>query len=154
MEKVIFSEDLLDSFQKDVKRKYPRKAFGYFLSDAVGGNPTEYIIFQNDIRNDMKNDFEKYGDYYKRNEDAGFLSTPEEIYKIHKTIQKEGKYIVGVFHSHQRHPAIFSTVDVDLHPSINLWHLIISLRNFDYPEIKIFSLKSGSVRELLLSKKV
>ena len=49
-------------------------------------------------------------------------------------------YVVGIFHSHQRHPAIFSSVDVDLHPSINLWHLIILLRKFDYPEIKVFLL--------------
>lgn len=53
-----------------------------------------------------------------------------------------------MFHSHQRHPAIFSKVDVDLHPSNNIWHLIISLRNIEYPEIKVFSLKNSKVKEL------
>lgn len=152
MEQVKISNNLLEKFQEDVKNRYPRKSFGYFVSNELDGNPIDYIIFENDIRNDMKSDFEQYGDYYKRNEDAGFLTTPEEMYHIHKFLRENKKYIVGVFHSHKRHPAIFSTVDVDLHPSINLWHLIISLRNFDYPDIKIFSLKSSRVKEMLLLK--
>ena len=154
MEQIKIKAEVLNKFQIEVKRRYPKKAFGYFISDKPSGDPMDYIVFQDDIRNDMKDDFEKYGNYYKRNEDAGFLTTPEEMYKIHKMLKEKNMYVVGVFHSHQRHPAIFSSVDVDLHPSINLWHLIISLRNFDYPEIKVFSLKSGKIREILILKEV
>lgn len=147
-DKLIFSEDLLNKFINQVKNKYPKKSFGYFLSDQDKGQPDSYIIFNDDVRNEMKDEFEQYGNYYKRNQDAGFLTSQEEMYKVHKMISSEGKYIVGVFHSHQRHPAIFSKVDVDLHPSNKLWHLIISLRNFDYPETKVFSLDDGRVRQI------
>lgn len=67
-------------------------------------------------------------------------------------IKNKNKYIVGVFHSHQRHPAIFSTVDVDLHPSPNLWHLIISLRNKEEPQIKAFMLQENIPVELDIIK--
>lgn len=147
-DKLIFSKDLLNRFIDQVKNKYPKKSFGYFLSNEEGGQPDSYIIFKDDVRNEMKDEFEQYGNYYKRNQDAGFLTSQEEMYKVHKKISNEGKYIVGVFHSHQRHPAIFSKVDVDLHPSNKLWHLIISLRNFDYPEPKVFSLKEGRVKQI------
>lgn len=60
--------------------------------------------------------------------------------------------IVGVYHSHQRHPAVFSTVDVDLHPSEKIWHLIISLRNFNMPQLKAFALNKGQVSELEIKK--
>lgn len=142
---------LISNFISDVKKKFPLKSFGYFLSSSVAGEVDDYIVFQNDIRNEMKEDFEAYGNYYIRNNDAGFLATPEETFKIHKQLKDKKKYIVGVFHSHQRHPAIFSKVDINLHPSEDLWHLIISLRNFDIPEIKAFIVQSTIPKELKIN---
>lgn len=149
---VIFNEELLERFIEAVKAKYPKKAFGYFLSPEEGGEPTDFIMFKEDVRNEWKEEFEEYGQYYVRNEDAGFLATEEEMYEVTKKIQSMNMKIVGVYHSHQRHPAIFSTVDVDLHPSEKVWHLIISLRNVNMPQIKIFSVNNGQVSELRLIK--
>lgn len=146
--KLLIKKSLLDDFTRKVKEKYPLKAFGYFISSEADGEADDFIIFNNDIRNEWKDLFENYGNYYARNEDAGFLATDEETFRINKELVKRKKSIVGVFHSHRRHPAIFSTVDVDLHPSDQLWHLIISLRNVDMPQIKAFKIDNSDVAEL------
>ncbi|SHO53559.1 Mov34/MPN/PAD-1 family protein [Anaerocolumna xylanovorans] len=149
MKKEIFiPTELINSFTKQVIDKFPQKAFGYFISSIEGGNPDEFIMFSNDQRNEWKDMFEEYGNYYVRNNDAGFLANEEEVYEINKLIKNKGKHIVGVFHSHQRHPAIFSTVDIDLHPSPKLWHLIISLRNIESPQIKAFEIQENVPNEL------
>ena len=149
---VLFDETLLDRFVKEVKEKYPKKAFGFFISDTEGGQPVDFIMFNDDVRNEWKDEFEKYGQYYVSHEDAGFLATEEETYEFTKKIQAMNMKIVGVYHSHQRHPAVFSTVDVDLHPSEKIWHLIISLRNFNMPQLKAFALNKGQVSELEIKK--
>lgn len=145
--------ELINRFTIAVKEKFPKKAFGYFLAPIGDTCPSDFIIFNDDIRNDWRELFEQYGNYYKRNQDAGFLTTPEETYSIEKYIRNNGLRKIGVFHSHQRHPAIFSKVDVDLHPDESLWHLIISLRNFDLPQIKIFALKNSVIKELKIVEK-
>jgi proteasome lid subunit RPN8/RPN11 len=144
---------LLNKSIKEVKDKYPLKAFGYFIAPVESSNPSDFIIIKDDVRNEMRDEFEDYGNYYKRNSDAGFLSTDDEIVRIHRRLVKENKTIIGVFHSHQRHPAIFSTVDIDFHPSENLWHLIISLRNLEYPQLKIFGIKNKEVYEIAFAIK-
>ena len=120
----------------------------FFLAPQNSDEPVDYYIFNYDLRNNMKKEFEEYGEYYKIHEDAGFLASDEELVKIHKILQKRNQHIVGVFHSHQRHPAIFSKVDIELHPSQSLWHLIISLRNIDMPQIKIFTCKENTIGEI------
>ena len=37
-----------------------QKAFGYFIFDKPSGDPMDYIVFQDDVGNDMKDNFEKY----------------------------------------------------------------------------------------------
>jgi proteasome lid subunit RPN8/RPN11 len=149
-EKIELSKKLLDKFIIDVKQKYPLKSFGFFTTDENSRNqPSDYIILNDNIRNEIKSQFEDYGAYYIRNIDAGFLASKEEIFRIHKKLSYEKKRIIGVFHSHQRHPAIFSTVDIDFHPADSLWHLIISLRNIEYPQIKIFRIKNQVVSEIV-----
>ena len=141
-------QELINKFIFDTKNKYPKKAFGYFISDEPGGSPVDYIMFENNIRNDWRGFFEEYGNYYKKNQDAGFLATPEETYHVEKYLRQNNMFKVGVFHSHQRHPAIFSKVDCDLHPEKDLWHLIISLRNIDMPQVRIFKVCNDMSQEI------
>lgn len=56
---VLFDETLLDRFVKEVKEKYPKKAFGFFISDTEGGQPVDFIMFNDDVRNEWKDEFEK-----------------------------------------------------------------------------------------------
>ncbi len=147
---VIMKKNFYEKFVDKIKQKYPKKSFGYFLANEGCDNPMDFYIFDKDMRNDMKEEFEKYGEYYKIHEDAGFLASDEEVVKFHKDLLNKRLHVVGVFHSHQRHPAIFSTVDIDLHPSEELWHLIISVRTLGSPQIKLFCHKNKVVQELHL----
>lgn len=147
---IVMKKKLYEKFVGKVRQKYPKKSFGYFLASKGCDNPMDFYIFGEDVRNDMKEEFEKYGEYYKIHEDAGFLASDEELVKFHKDLRNNGLHVVGVFHSHQRHPAIFSKVDIDLHPSEDLWHLIISVRTFDSPQVKLFRHKNKVVQELRL----
>lgn len=149
-ENIVMKKEVYEKFVAKVREKYPKKSFGYFLASKGCDDPIDFYIFDEDVRNDMKEEFEKYGEYYKIHEDAGFLASDEEVVKFHKDLKNKGLHAVGVFHSHQRHPAIFSTVDIDLHPSEELWHLIISVRTLDYPQVKLFCHKNNVVNELHL----
>ena len=51
MEQIKIKAEVLNKFQK---------AFGYFIFDKPSGDPMDYIVFQDDVRNDMKDNFEKY----------------------------------------------------------------------------------------------
>ena len=145
---LVLKKALLERFVDECRNKFPKKAFGYFISSSKGGSPEDFIMFRDDVRNEWKSKFEEYGNYYVLHDDAGFLATEEEMYEVHKILSQRKMHIVGIYHSHQRHPAIFSTVDIDLHPSENIWHLIISLRNKDNPQIKAFSVKNSMPSEL------
>jgi proteasome lid subunit RPN8/RPN11 len=146
---VVFNRELLDRFIDEVKGRFPRKTFGYFLSSERFGPPEEYVILEENVRNDWLEDFHAYGNYYVDHDDAGFLATPEETWRMEKYIRDHNLYKVGVFHSHQRHPAILTSVDADFHPSPDLWHLLIVLRNMDYPQARTFAVLPGSrVQEL------
>lgn len=81
---VLFDETLLDRFVKEVKEKYPKKAFGFFISDTEGGQPVDFIMFNDDVRNEWKDEFEKYGQYYVSHEDAGFWQRKKKHTKSQK----------------------------------------------------------------------
>lgn len=143
LQSVEFKDSLMRDFIDEVKLQFPKKAFGFFLSTQPYGAPTEYIIMKEDHKDDMMDKFYDYGNYYLDHRDAGFLTSVEETIHIEKYIRTNNLHKVGVFHSHQRHPAILAKVDVDLHPSPNVWHLLISLRTLEYPQVRIFSVSSA-----------
>src|SRR5262249_46316350 len=115
---------------------------------------TDFVLFESNIRTTgvWKERFERYGQYFVEHENAGFVATPEEAWQVQKLIWARGMVEVGGFHSHIRHPANFSGVDYDLHvqrfPS--LWHLIVSVRNPDLPQLRVFGVSDASVCELPL----
>jgi formylglycine-generating enzyme required for sulfatase activity/proteasome lid subunit RPN8/RPN11 len=134
-----------------VQQRLPRKSFGYLLSDGEARAPIDFIVFEANMRNDgvWKADFESYGQYFVDHEDAGFVATPEESWRVQQDIWARGVVEVGVFHTHLRHPANFSGVDFDLHLERfeHLWHMIISLRNQAMPQVRVFSVSHNGVRE-------
>jgi len=138
MDTVIIERRLLERFVTEVRQRFPAKLFGFFLSERRYGPATDYIIMEENIRDEWLADFQAYGKYYVDHDDAGFLCTPEETWRIEQTVSAAGLVKVGVFHSHQRHPAILTSVDVDFHPSPDLWHLLVVLRNPGYPLVRTF----------------
>jgi formylglycine-generating enzyme required for sulfatase activity/proteasome lid subunit RPN8/RPN11 len=109
------------------------------------------MLFETNTRNssDWRDKFESYGRYFFEHEDAGFVSTPEESWRLQKQIWARGMVEVGLFHSHLRHPANFSQIDYDLHTQrfSHLWHLIVSVRNPDLPQLRVFDVSEAAVRE-------
>mgnify|MGYP001430085308 CR=1 FL=1 len=146
---MVISESLYLDFVQEVKRNWPKKSFGYFLANDYGEDPDDFVMFTKDLRDEIKDQFELYGNYYINNKDAGFLADPYETLELEKKLIRRKKKKVGVFHSHKRHPSIFSSVDIDLHPDKRLWHLIISLRNMNMPQIKVFQIRDDEkIREI------
>jgi formylglycine-generating enzyme required for sulfatase activity/proteasome lid subunit RPN8/RPN11 len=151
---IVLSPVLRERLLTTIRQRYPQKSFGYLLSDVDACTPTDFILFNTNIRNSetWKTTFESYGQYFVEHEDAGFVATPEESWQVQNEIWQRGMVEVGVFHSHLRHPANFSGIDFDLHTQRfdNLWHLIISMRNPHLPQLRAFAVSPAGVRELPL----
>lgn len=81
----------------------------------------------------------------------------EEQFRVLKDIRREGHTLMGIFHSHPRSPAYPSSVDVEkaywpgtVFPNYpEAVYLIVSLLE-QQPDIRVFSILEGSVRELQL----
>lgn len=149
---IVLSPVLRERLITTIRQRFPQKSFGYLVSDVDVRTPTDFILFEANIRNSdaWRNKFESYGQYFVEHEDAGFVATPEESWQVQNEIWKRGMVEVGVFHSHLRHPANFSRIDFDLHTERfdNLWHMIISMRNPNLPQLRVFFVSHVGVREL------
>lgn len=150
---IAMSPQLHDRVVAMVRHRFPVKSFGYFLTDLDRWRPTDVLLFEGaNLRNDRdwQPEFHAYGDYFVEHDDAGFVATPEESWQRQKEIWARGLEEVGVFHTHQRHPANFSLIDYEMHVGRlgSLWHMIISLRNPEQPQLRAFDVVDGRVREL------
>ncbi len=153
-ETVVMGRELYDRLVTETRRRHPHKTFGYLLARSADYEPCDFILFDENIRNSeiWQPEFHSYGDYFVDHPDAGFVATPEESWRVQKEIWSRGLYEVGVLHTHQRHPANFSQIDWDMHRQrfSGLWHLIVSLRNPQMPQVRPFAITEDSVRELPL----
>lgn len=147
-QRIEISNFLLERFIRDVRSRLPKKSFGYFVSDRPGGQPVDYVLFEQDDRLKESERFENFGEYYKNHLDAGFIATAEETWMVEQKLRKHNLYKVGMFHGHRRQPAIFSSVDKALHPSESLWHLILAVRNPEMPQIRVFKVREDKTYEL------
>ena len=138
-----------------IMNRLPTKSFGYLLSKGDPRIVDDFVLFDTNIRNspDWRGQFESYGQYFLDHEDAGFVSTPEESWRLQKQIWASGMVEVGLFHSHLRHPANFSQIDFDLHTQRydHLWHMIISVRNPVLPQLRVFDVTTTEVCELAIT---
>lgn len=153
MDEVIqFSSELYERLLSVVHLRLPKKSFGYLVSDIGKDVATDFLIFEDNVRNDgrWREEFESRGRYFVKYHDAGFVATPEETWRIQKEMWSRGLLEIAVFHTHRRHPANFSKIDYDLHLSrfASLPHVIISLRNSSQPQLRAFSVASDGVKEL------
>jgi formylglycine-generating enzyme required for sulfatase activity/proteasome lid subunit RPN8/RPN11 len=150
---VVLPLSLQERLLRNIRERWPLKSFGYIVAED-NGNPIDFILFQSNMRNvgTWKNRFHSYGSYFVQHDDAGFVATPEESLQVHKEMCIRGVHEVGIFHSHLRHPANFSQPDYSMHIERfhDLWHLIISMRNPEFPQMRAFKVSDSEVRELRL----
>jgi proteasome lid subunit RPN8/RPN11 len=151
---VVFSRGLYDRLVATAVGRHPVKSFGYLVSDGPALRPTDFVLFEGNERNDARwqPEFWRRGRYFVDNDDAGFVATAEESWRVQKSLMARGLFEIGVFHTHRRHPANFSSIDYEMHVSRfeNLWHLIISLRNAALPQVRAFEVSPHHVREMEL----
>jgi formylglycine-generating enzyme required for sulfatase activity/proteasome lid subunit RPN8/RPN11 len=153
-DQIAFPVPMYERLLSEVAKRHPVKTFGYLLSDGNPNEPTDFVLFEENIRNSdgWRHAFHAYGHYFIEHQDAGFVATPEESWRVQKEIWARGLREVGVLHSHQRHPANFSGIDWDMHRQrfCNLWHVIISMRNPWLPQVRAFAISDAGVRLLAL----
>ena len=149
---LLLSRSLHDTFLDVLLGRYPQKSFGYLVSAGDPRRITDFIVFQDNIRNVVgwRDTFESYGRYFVEHADAGFVATPEESWAVQQRISDHQLVEVALFHTHLRHPANFSCIDYDLHLQRfpDLPHVIVSLRNPMRPQLRAFAVSSASVREI------
>lgn len=149
---IALTTSLYERLVTEITRKLPQKSFGYLVSDIGPRMPTDFVSFQENVRNDQpwRSRFESHGRYFVDHDDAGFVATPEESWRVQREIWARGLEEVAVFHSHQRHPANFSSIDYEMHRERfkTLWHLIVSMRNPNLPQLRAFAITAAGVREL------
>jgi proteasome lid subunit RPN8/RPN11 len=151
---LVFPRGLYDRLVATAVGRHPVKSFGYLVSDGPALRPADFVLFEGNERNDARwqPEFWRRGRYFVDNDDAGFVATAEESWRVQKSLMARGLFEVGVFHTHRRHPANFSSIDYEMHVSRfeNLWHLIISLRNAALPQVRAFEVSPHHVREMEL----
>jgi len=151
---VLFSRGLYDRLVATAVGRHPVKSFGYLVSGGPALRPADFVLFEDNERNDARwqPEFWRRGRYFVDNDDAGFVASAEESWRVQKSLMARGLFEVGVFHTHRRHPANFSSIDYEMHVSRfeNLWHLIISLRNAAIPQVRAFEVSPHHVREMEL----
>jgi proteasome lid subunit RPN8/RPN11 len=151
---LVFPRTLYDRLVAVAVERHPVKSFGYLVSGGPLRQPADFVLFEGNDRNDSQwqPEFWRRGRYFVDHDDAGFVAAPEESWRVQKSLMARGLFEVGVFHTHQRHPANFSSIDYEMHVSRfdNLWHLVISLRNVLLPQVRAFEVSPRSVREMEL----
>ena len=88
--------------------------------------------------------FHAQGSYFRAYEDAGFVADPIDLLRAWQRIERDGLEPIAAFHVHRRQPANFSTIDYRLHNPAFPWHLIISLRDPENPEVRPFLIHKDS----------
>lgn len=151
---IVLKGALRERLLASVRDRFPFKSFGYLLAEGDSPDAIDFVLFYENVRNekDFRKQFQSYGRYFVDHDDAGFVASPEETWRVHKELWERRQTPVAVFHSHRRHPANFSLIDYELHLQgcEGLWHVIISMRNPELPQLRAFGVSREGVRELMV----
>jgi hypothetical protein len=94
---------------------------------------------------------EAQGTYFRSYDDAGFVADPAALLQVHRRPEATDLVAVAPFHVHRRQPANFSVVDFRLHNPAFAWHLIVSLREPDHPDLRPFAVDKDVSAEFGIS---
>ncbi len=79
---------------------------------------------------------------------VSYLMEPKEQFRIMKEIRDKGMRMVAVYHSHPYSPPYPSPTDVKLAFYPDSAYIIVSLLDYDNPEVKAFEIMDDRVREI------
>ncbi|MCM8784924.1 MAG: Mov34/MPN/PAD-1 family protein [Candidatus Omnitrophica bacterium] len=81
------------------------------------------------------------------NPESCYFMKPEEQIKVFKEMRQLGIEMLGIYHSHSNTSAYPSQRDCELAFYSEVDYLIISLKNFNNPEIRAFKIVKGKIYE-------
>lgn len=119
---ITIAKKLLNQIIEHSKQKYPREACGIL----AGRNGVVEKVYQ------MQNVSETPATRY--------FMKPQEQLKVFKEIRKLNLEMVGIYHSHVDSPAYPSTTDLELAFYPEAIQIIISLQDFDNPDVQGFKI--------------
>lgn len=75
---------------------------------------------------------------------------PRDHFAVIRRVRREGREILGAYHSHPATPPIPSPADIAAAYDETLLHLIVSLRMPDKPEVRGYRISNGNFTEVPL----
>ena len=72
---------------------------------------------------------------------------PDELFRVTRDLDREGRDIVAIYHSHPVGPARPSSTDIELAFWPQAWYLICSLDDRERPDLRAFRIVEGAVTE-------
>jgi proteasome lid subunit RPN8/RPN11 len=76
-----------------------------------------------------------------------YFMEPKEQFRVFKEMRETGLELLGIYHSHASTRAYPSLHDVEMAFYPEALYLIISLEDFDSPDIRAFEIRDGKIKE-------
>lgn len=125
----MLEKEVLEEIIKHTKSEYPKEACGILVK-----NKNNVYIER------MKNVSDNPGECY-------LIDTKEQL-GFFKKLEKENSEIFAIYHSHTNLEAYPSFRDIELAFYPDVFYIIISLKNFSKPELRIFKIKNKTIEEV------
>ena len=75
----------------------------------------------------------------------GYAMDPREQLRLEKTMRAQGERLVGIYHSNTASDAAPSSVDVELAISPEVSYLLVSLKDWQRPDVKSYRIDGTTV---------
>jgi proteasome lid subunit RPN8/RPN11 len=76
--------------------------------------------------------------------ETAYLVDPAEIFAARRAARRDGRAILGAYHSHPRSPAIPSPTDLAEAHDADLLYVIVSLAEAGFPDVRGYRLEEGN----------
>lgn len=132
---MVINKEYLEEIIKHCQDEYPKEACGV-VAGEIGHQSIEKTVKK---VYKMKNTSDAPETCY-------FMESQEQ-FSVFKEIREMGYELLGIYHSHTNSPAYPSKRDMDLAFYPEAIYLIVSLQNFNKPEIKGFKIVEEEIKE-------
>ena len=131
MNKLIVSPDLLNRMVSHCRSGYPNEVCGIL---AGRGGLTKKIYEMPSIEKSP----------------VSYMMEPKKQFEVMKEMRNEGPTMLAIYHSNPQSQAYPSAKDIDLAFYDDAVYIIVSLIEYDRPEIRAFKINDGNVMEVLI----
>ncbi len=133
------NKEFLEDIIKHCKEEYPKEACGILAGKIVESNKIVGKVYK------MKNISEEPQTCY--------FMEPEEQFNVFKEMRDLNLELIGIYHSHTSSSAFPSNRDINMAYYPETVYVIISLQNFETPEINGFEIIEGKIKQVEIDLK-